>query len=80
MNQLRTGFFKRSVQMISYAPYFHLDSGHGRPHLCNSLTLRRGPVNIFLQALGLERGSLHGHHRPLFLDLCLVRRLAEHRI
>jgi len=53
LNQLRTGFFKRSVQMISYAPYF-ISTVVMAGLILQVLDLRRGPINIFLQALGFD--------------------------
>jgi putative aldouronate transport system permease protein len=53
LNQLRTGFFKRSVQMISYAPYF-ISTVVMAGLILQFLDLRRGPVNLFLQALGVD--------------------------
>lgn len=53
LNQLRTGLFKRSVQMISYAPYF-ISTVVMAGLILQFLDLRRGPVNIFLQALGMD--------------------------
>jgi multiple sugar transport system permease protein/putative aldouronate transport system permease protein len=53
MNQLRTGFFKRSVQMVSYAPYF-ISTVVMVGLILQFLDLRRGPINIFLQFLGFE--------------------------
>ncbi|MCU0501671.1 MAG: ABC transporter permease subunit [Anaerolineae bacterium] len=52
LNQLRTGLFKRSVQMVSYAPYF-ISTVVMVGLILQFLDLRRGPVNLFLQALGL---------------------------
>jgi multiple sugar transport system permease protein/putative aldouronate transport system permease protein len=53
MNQLRLGLFKRTVQMVSYAPYF-ISTVVMVGLILQFLDLRRGPVNIFLQALGFE--------------------------
>ena len=51
MNQLRPGFFKQSVQMASYAPYF-ISTVVLVGMLLQFLDLRHGPVNLLLQALG----------------------------
>lgn len=51
LNQLRTGFFKQSVQMASYAPYF-ISTVVLVGMLLQFLDLRHGPVNILLQSLG----------------------------
>jgi putative aldouronate transport system permease protein len=56
LNQLRTGFFKRSVQMISYAPYF-ISTVVMVGLILQFLDLRRGPVNLLLQTLG--GGAVH---------------------
>ncbi|OQA47609.1 MAG: putative multiple-sugar transport system permease YteP [Chloroflexi bacterium ADurb.Bin325] len=53
LNQLQTGFFKRTVQMVSYAPYF-ISTVVMVGLLLNFLDLRRGPVNLFLMQLGLD--------------------------
>jgi multiple sugar transport system permease protein/putative aldouronate transport system permease protein len=53
LNQLRTGLFKRTVQMVSYAPYF-ISTVVMVGLLLNFLDLRRGPVNLLLMQLGLD--------------------------
>jgi ABC-type polysaccharide transport system permease subunit len=53
LNQLRTGLFKRSVQMVSYAPYF-ISTVVMAGLILQFLDLRRGPVNLFLGAVGLD--------------------------
>jgi len=52
LNQLRTGLFKRTVQMVSYAPYF-ISTVVMVGLILQFLDLRRGPVNLLLQALGI---------------------------
>ena len=52
LNQLRTGLFKRSVQMVSYAPYF-ISTVVMVGLILQFLDLRRGPVNLLLQSLGI---------------------------
>lgn len=52
LNQLRNGLFKRSVQMISYAPHF-ISTVVMVGLILQFLDLRRGPINLFLKALGL---------------------------
>lgn len=52
LNQLRTGPFKRTVQMVSYAPHF-ISTVVMVGLILQFLDLRRGPFNLFLQALGL---------------------------
>jgi putative aldouronate transport system permease protein len=56
LNQLRTGTFKRSVQMVSYAPYF-ISTVVMAGLILQFLDMRRGPLNLLLQALGME--SIH---------------------
>jgi putative aldouronate transport system permease protein len=51
LNQLRTGLFKQSVQMVSYAPYF-ISTVVLVGMLMQILDLRHGPVNLMLSALG----------------------------
>jgi ABC-type polysaccharide transport system permease subunit len=51
LNQLQTGLFKRTVQMVSYAPYF-ISTVVMVGMLLQFLDLRRGPVNLIIQALG----------------------------
>jgi multiple sugar transport system permease protein/putative aldouronate transport system permease protein len=53
LNQLRTGFFKRTVQMVSYAPYF-ISTVVMVGMILQFLDLRRGPVNLLLKAIGLD--------------------------
>ena len=53
LNQLRLGFFKQSVQMISYAPYF-ISTVVLVGMLLQFLDLRHGPVNMLLMWLGRE--------------------------
>lgn len=53
LNQLRLGFFKQSVQMISYAPYF-ISTVVLVGMLLQFLDLRHGPVNLLFMRLGLE--------------------------
>jgi multiple sugar transport system permease protein/putative aldouronate transport system permease protein len=51
LNQLRAGFFKQTVQMVSYAPYF-ISTVVLVGMLLQFLDLRHGPVNLLLGALG----------------------------
>ena len=53
LNQLRTGVFKRSVQMISYAPYV-ISTVVMVGLILQFLDLRRGPINLLFQALGID--------------------------
>lgn len=53
LNQLRVGFFKSTVQMVSYAPYF-ISTVVLVGMLLQFLDLRHGPVNILITALGGE--------------------------
>lgn len=53
LNQLRTGIFKRSVQMISYAPYF-ISTVVMAALILQFLDMRRGPLNLLIMAFGLE--------------------------
>ena len=53
LNQLRTGLFKRSVQMISYAPYF-ISTVVMAALILQFLDMRRGPLNLLIQALGFD--------------------------
>lgn len=53
LNQLRTGFFKRSVQMISYAPHF-ISTVVMVGLILQFLEMRRGPINLLLQAVGFD--------------------------
>jgi multiple sugar transport system permease protein/putative aldouronate transport system permease protein len=53
LNQLQTGLFKRTVQMVSYAPYF-ISTVVMVGLILQFLDLRRGPINLLLQALGLS--------------------------
>ncbi|MCE5259321.1 MAG: ABC transporter permease subunit [Chloroflexi bacterium] len=51
LNQLRDGLFKKTVQLVSYAPYF-ISTVVMVGMLLQFLDLRHGPINILLQALG----------------------------
>jgi len=51
LNQLRNGFFKKTVQMVSYAPYF-ISTVVLVGMLLQFLDLRHGPVNLLIEALG----------------------------
>jgi len=51
LNQLRPGFFKQTVQMVSYAPYF-ISTVVLVGMLLQFLALRQGPINLLFQALG----------------------------
>lgn len=51
LNQLHDGLFKKTVQLVSYAPYF-ISTVVMVGMLLQFLDLRHGPVNILLQALG----------------------------
>jgi putative aldouronate transport system permease protein len=53
LNQLRTGFFKSSVQMVSYAPYF-ISTVVMVGMLLQFLDLRHGPINLFMTVLGAK--------------------------
>jgi len=53
LNQLRTGLFKQSVQMVSYAPYF-ISTVVMVGMLLQFLDLRHGPVNLALNLLELQ--------------------------
>ncbi len=53
LNQLRTGLFKQSVQMVSYAPYF-ISTVVMVGMLLQFLDLRHGPANLALTALGQQ--------------------------
>lgn len=67
LNQLRTGAFKRSVQMISYAPYF-ISTVVLVGLILQFLDLRRGPINLLLQALGMDTIHFMGD-ATLFPDI-----------
>ncbi len=67
LNQLRTGFFKRSVQMISYAPYF-ISTVVMVGLTLQFLDLRRGPINLLLQALGMDAIHFMGK-ADMFADI-----------
>jgi putative aldouronate transport system permease protein len=53
LNQLRNGYFKQSVQLVSYAPYF-ISTVVLVGMLLQFLNLRTGPINLALMALGQE--------------------------
>ena len=47
LNQLRNGFFKQTVQMVSYAPYF-ISTVVLVGMLLQFMDLRHGPINLLL--------------------------------
>jgi putative aldouronate transport system permease protein len=53
VNQLRNGWFKRILQMASYAPNF-ISTVVVVGIVIQFLDLRRGPLNLLLQALGVS--------------------------
>lgn len=53
INQLRVGLFKRTLQMVSYAPYF-ISTVVVVGIVIQFLDLRRGPINLLIQALGMS--------------------------
>jgi putative aldouronate transport system permease protein len=53
INQLRAGLFKRTLQMVSYAPNF-ISTVVVVGIVIQFLDLRRGPINLLLQALGMS--------------------------
>lgn len=59
INQLKGGWFKRTVQMVSYAPNF-ISTVVVVGMVIQFLDLRRGPVNLLLQTLGLSTVNFLG--------------------
>jgi len=59
LNEVRDGMFKRSVQMVTYAPYF-ISTVVMVSMIMLFLAPRLGIVNIGLQALGLPPANLLG--------------------
>lgn len=53
INQLKGGWFKRTIQMVSYAPNF-ISTVVIVGMVIQFLDLRRGPVNLLLQVMGLS--------------------------
>lgn len=53
INQLKGGWFKRTIQMVSYAPYF-ISTVVVVGMVIQFLDLRRGPINLLLQTLGMS--------------------------
>jgi putative aldouronate transport system permease protein len=53
LNQLRVGRFKQTVQMVSYAPHF-ISTVVMVGLILEFLDLRHGPINLALQALGIQ--------------------------
>ncbi len=53
INQLNGGWFKRILQMVSYAPYF-ISTVVVVGMLIQFLDLRRGPINLLLQTIGAQ--------------------------
>jgi putative aldouronate transport system permease protein len=59
INQLRVGLFKRILQMVSYAPNF-ISTVVVVGIVIQFLDLRRGPINLLLQALGMSPVNFMG--------------------
>jgi multiple sugar transport system permease protein/putative aldouronate transport system permease protein len=59
INQLKGGWFKRTIQMVSYAPNF-ISTVVVVGMVIQFLDLRRGPINLLLQALGLSTVNFLG--------------------
>ncbi len=59
INQLSNGWFKRTLQMVSYAPNF-ISTVVVVGMIIQFLDLRRGPINLLFQALGLEPVNFMG--------------------
>jgi putative aldouronate transport system permease protein len=53
INQLKGGWFKRTIQMVSYAPYF-ISTVVVVGMVIQFLDLRRGPINLLLLTLGMS--------------------------
>ena len=59
INQLKSGWFKRAIQMVSYAPYF-ISTVVVVGLVIQFLDLRRGPLNLLLQTLGISSLNFMG--------------------
>ena len=59
INQLAGGWFKRTIQMVSYAPNF-ISTVVVVGMVIQFLDLRRGPINLLLQALGMSPTNFIG--------------------
>jgi multiple sugar transport system permease protein/putative aldouronate transport system permease protein len=59
INQLAGGWFKRTIQMVSYAPNF-ISTVVVVGMVIQFLDLRRGPINLLLQALGMSPTNFMG--------------------
>jgi putative aldouronate transport system permease protein len=59
INQLRVGLFKRTIQMVSYAPNF-ISTVVVVGIVIQFLDLRRGPINLLLQTLGMSPNNFIG--------------------
>lgn len=53
INQLSGSWFKRTLQLVSYAPYF-ISTVVVVGMLIQFLDLRRGPINLLMQTLGMS--------------------------
>jgi putative aldouronate transport system permease protein len=62
LNQLRQGFFKQTVQMVSYAPYF-ISTVVLVGMLLQFMDLRHGPFNLLLMWLGRDPVHFFGEAR-----------------
>ena len=69
LNEIRDGFFKRAVQMVSYAPYF-ISTVVMVSMIMLMLAPRLGVLNLGLQVLGLQQINFLG--RPNFFTSIYV--------
>ena len=78
INQLNSGWFKRALQMVSYAPNF-ISTVVVVGMVIQFLDLRRGPINLLLQALGMSPINFMGSPELVLIHLRLVGHLAIYR-
>ena len=75
LNEVRTGFFKRSVQMITYAPHF-ISTVVMVSIIILMLSPHVGIVDHFFSLLGMPMTNFHGHSGIFQIHLRMVRHLA----
>ena len=79
LNEVRNGLFKRTVQMVTYAPHF-ISTVVMVSMIMLVLSPSLGIVTTALKALGMEEIDFLGNPEPVPLRLCMVGYMADRRI
>lgn len=77
LNEIRTGYFKKTVQMVTYAPHF-ISTVVMVSIIILMLSPHVGVVDKLFTFLGFPDDQLYGHSRILQIHLCVVGCMAGH--